>query len=153
MVELCHSLALQDVSNFENADWFCWSRAKTRVLIFRCKWSYNRNRFQQENTIRNYAFGSRSVEPQINSEKLRNELKLLRRKWFTSTKSKFTVRKQFAWTADASGEAPSVARFETRDRWISLNSSWSFNERTKPKKITNQKRKSPTSTSPRLTPH
>ena len=36
-------------------------------------------------------------------------------------------------------------------KWIPLNSIWSFNERTRPKKITSQKRKSPTSTGPGLT--
>ena len=38
-----------------------------------------------------------------------------------------------------------------RDQWIPLNSIWSFTERTRPKKVTSQKRKTPTTTGRGLT--
>ena len=38
-------------------------------------------------------------------------------------------------------------KYETfRDQWIPLNSIWSFTERTRPKKVSSQKRKTPTTT-------
>ena len=46
--------------------------------------------------------------------------------------------------SDSSSKATDTIDKTFCDQWIPLNSIWSFNERTRPKKITSQKRKSPT---------